>query len=294
VDKETMPTCEILDTFPSFLAVWHEKQGSSVNVQIDAWLERYMSSYPELLQKQLNDYASLDEDWRVTAKERIFPVLTERLSAMKVAHDNLLNICTDVYRRARQVFDFNRDLVCVVYVGLGCGAGWADEYKGKPAILFGLENIAEEGWQGQETLKGLMAHELGHLIHFGWREQVNRPDEDSPWLQLYTEGFAQYCEHIILGRTSWHMQFAPENQWQEWCQNNLNWLASEFLRRIDEGEDIRPFFGSWFDLRGQKQTGYFLGHKLIEILQEQMSLREVALLIDIESHLRPLLVQIAG
>jgi len=165
--------------------------------------------------------------------------------------------------------------------------------KGNQPSCLG-ENIAEEGWQEQEALEGLMAHELGHLIHFGWREQVNHQDEDSSWWQLYTEGFAQYCEHIILGRTSWHMQSAPENQWQEWCQNNLNWLASEFLHRIDEGVDIRPFFGSWFDLRGQKQTGYFLGHKLIEILQEQMSLREVALLIDIESHLRPLLVQIAG
>jgi hypothetical protein len=179
-------------------------------------------------------------------------------------------------------------------VGLGCGAGWANEYEGKPAILFGVENIAEEGWQEQETLEGLMAHELGHLIHFGWREQVNRPDEDSPWWQLYTEGFAQYCEHIILGRTSWHMQSDPESQWQEWCRDNLNWLTSEFLRRIDEGEDMRPFFGSWFDLRGQKQTGYFFGHKLIEILQEQMSLREVALLTDIENRLRPLLVQMAG
>ncbi|MGB7876323.1 MAG: hypothetical protein WBL25_18205 [Anaerolineales bacterium] len=53
----------------------------SLDVQIEAWLEKYMSGYPELLQKQLDDYTSLNEDWRVTASERIFPALPERLSA---------------------------------------------------------------------------------------------------------------------------------------------------------------------------------------------------------------------
>ena len=90
------------------------------------------------------------------------------------------------------------------------------------------------------------------------------------------------------------MQNDPEKQWRTWCQDNLSWLASEFLRRIDQEEDMRPFFGSWFNLRGQKQTGYFLGHELIKRLQEQMSLHEIALLNDIEKKLRPLLVQLAG
>jgi hypothetical protein len=106
-----MPICVILDTFPSFLTVWHETQGSSVNVQIDAWLERYMSLYPELLQKQLDDYASLNEDWRVTAKERIFPALPERIPAMQTAHDNLLKVCKDVYELCRRATGFDNDLV---------------------------------------------------------------------------------------------------------------------------------------------------------------------------------------
>jgi hypothetical protein len=89
------------------------------------------------------------------------------------------------------------------------------------------------------------------------------------------------------------MQDDSEKGWREWCEQNIDWLAKEFLRRVDQGEDMRPFFGSWFNLRGRKQTGYFLGHELIVILQERMSLQEVALLTDIERHLRPLLVQLA-
>jgi len=183
-----MPTCEIIDTFPSFLSVWNEALYSAVDVQIDIWLDRYMSKWPEVLQKQLDDFASLNEDWRLTAKERIFPALPDRLSAMKTAHDNLLKICGDIYERCQQTTGFDNDLVCVIYVGLGCGAGWATEYEGKPAILFGLENIVEEGWQEHATLEGLMAHELGHLAHFEWRKQAKVPDEEAVWWQLYTEG----------------------------------------------------------------------------------------------------------
>jgi len=289
-----MSTCMILDTFPTFLKIWNNMRHGSVEMHMDAWLNEYMSRYPELSQKQLDDYASLNEDWRVVASERIFPALPERLSAMQTAHDNLLSICNDVYERARQVVNFNNDLVCVIYVGLGCGAGWANEYGGKPAILFGLENIAEEGWQGHIALTGLAAHELGHLVHFGWRKQANITNEDNHWWQLYTEGFAQRCESTILGKLSWHMQANPDAGWREWCEHNIDWLAAEFLRRSDQGEDMRPFFGSWFDLRGQKQTGYFLGHELIKKMQEQMSLQEIALLTDVENHLHPLLVQMSG
>ena len=289
-----MSNCKILDTFPSFLRLWDSIQYESMETQINAWLNEYMSHYPELLQKQLDDYASLNEDWRVTASERNFPALPERLSAMQTAHDNLLNICNDVYERAQKAINFNNDLVCVIYVGLGCGAGWANEYEGKPAILFGLENIAEEGWQGFDTLAGLAAHELGHLVHFEQRKQVNVANEDDHWWQLYTEGFAQRCESVILGKPSWHMQTDPNTGWREWCEQNIGWLASEFLRRVDQGEDMRPFFGSWFDLRGQKQTGYLLGHKLIAAMQKHMSLQEIALLTDVESHLRPLLMQLSG
>jgi hypothetical protein len=139
-----------------------------------------------------------------------------------------------------------------------------------------------------------MAHEVGHLTHFHWRQQAGlAPDGDGPWWQLYTEGFAQWCEHLVHGRC-WHMQGGAGTGWQDWCRANLPWLAAEFLRRVDAGDDLRPFFGSWHDLRGYKQTGYFLGHELIKILQARAPLREVALLRDPARHLRPLLAAMAA
>ena len=40
-----------------------------------------MSAYPELLQKQLDDYARLQEDLWVTTSERVFPALPRCVEA---------------------------------------------------------------------------------------------------------------------------------------------------------------------------------------------------------------------
>ncbi len=186
----------------------------------------------------------------------------------------------------RKALDFDADMVLVVHVGIGCGAGWVDRYAGKPAVLFGVENIAQEGWDDPAILAGLIAHEIGHLAHFHWLEVAGLSRGKGPWWQLYSEGFAQRCEHLVLGRDSWHMAANYEDDWVAWCSAKLPWLAREFLRTVDAGESVRPFFGSWFQLAGRKQTGYYLGHELIRRLEASTPLRDIALLEDVDSRMR--------
>jgi len=288
-----MPQLQIVDTFMEFQTFWKQVKHRPLHNQIESWASQYMRPWPELRQKQIDCYLEDGDDWREIAQKHVFPNLSSRLPAMRTAHDNLLPLCEPIYGRCQEVLGFNNDCVCVIYVGIGCGAGWATTFAGKPAILFGLENIAEEGWQTPAALARLAAHELGHLVHFDWRAQARLDNDNDPWWQLYSEGFAQRCEHLIQGKESWHMQTGTNAGWISWCRENQNWLAAEFLRRVDEGLDIRPFFGSWFELRGHKQTGYFLGFELIKALQQQASLHEIALLKDISGSLRPLLLKMA-
>lgn len=142
----------------------------------------------------------------------------------------------------------------------------------------GLENIAEEGWHTKRKLEGLVAHEIGHLAHMCWRRdrRIFEEAEEDPLLQLYVEGFAQRCEHIILGKATWHM--AQNRGWLSWCRRHKSWLAKEFLRRVEGRVQAKEFFGSWFSIRGKKQTGYFLGHEFIFALEKTMGLRDIALL----------------
>jgi hypothetical protein len=95
---------------------------------------------------------------------------------------------------------------------------------------------------------------------------------------------------VILGKATWHMRSGYNDaDWLDWCQSHMPWLSAEFLRRVDGGEPVRPFFGSWFELRGRKQCGYFLGTQLIKELEERMDLREIALLDDWGTQFRNLL-----
>lgn len=282
-----MLKCNIIDTFPSFLAFWAESRHRPLNAQIEAWSAEYMVHWPELLEKQLEDYASQEVEWRQIARERVFPFLRARLPTMKTAHENLLAVCEGIYSKSQEVLGLDFEILFVIYVGIGCGAGWGTQFQGSPAVLFGLENIAECGWSQPPSITGLVAHEIGHLLHDYWRAEDEKAAESGPWWQLYREGFAQRCEHVVCGEHSWHMRSdIYGDDWLDWCQQHKKWLAAEFLRRVDVGDSVRPFFGSWFDIQGRKQCGYFLGHELIKQLEANMSVKEIALLDNTEEWLR--------
>jgi len=275
--KTKMGRPELLDTWPEFLRYWNQACSKSVEEQTTLWRTLYMEKYPELLSKQLQTYEEDGLDWKEIAK-KIFPSFSSRLPQMQKARNNIIRIYKSIYSKAAETLKLHFNITFVVYVGIGCGAGWATTYKEQPAILLGLENIAEEKWHTQQKLKGLISHEIGHLAHMAWREewQMFEQAEKDPVFQLYSEGFAQRCEHIILGKETWHL--AENKKWLSWCKQHKSWLAKEFLRRIEKQMMVKDFFGSWFNIQGRKQTGYFLGHEFIRMLEETRSLREIALL----------------
>jgi hypothetical protein len=277
-----MPTNRsIVDTFPSFLDSVVADQPATIDQWLTCWAERYMIHWPLLFEMVVNDYAEQGDDWRQIAREMVFPGMNDKLPAMELVYKDLVGIIDRIEDLARHRFDFSSHVGYVLYVGLGNGAGWVTKYDGRRAVLFGLEGIVDSGFDKPRRLEGLVAHELGHVMHHSWRDDVALNLGSGPWWQLYEEGFAQFCESEILNADSWHMRASRlGDDWLAWCQKNRAWLAFEFLRVIDEGQSVRPFFGSWYDVRGRKQTGYFLGHQVIGHLARSMSLQSIAHLKD--------------
>jgi len=234
-----------------------------------------MDKYPELLEKQIQCYKAEHANWEYIASH-IFPTFSMRLPVMEKARSNVLCLYKSTCSHASEKLGLDLNIILVVYVGIGCGAGWATRYNGKPAILLGLENIAEEKWHTRYKLRGLISHEIGHLAHMYWSdepESFGRNEED-PLFQLYSEGFAQKCEQLVTGKATWHI--APNQEWFSWCKQNRRWLAREFLERLKANIPVKDFFGSWFDIHGIRQTGYFLGNAFISELEKTYSLREIA------------------
>jgi hypothetical protein len=269
----------IIDTYPSFVRAVRAGKPATIDEWLSCWAEKYIPQWPALHEMVVRDYADQGDDWRQIARERVFPGMNDRLPAIESAYKNLARIVGPVEEKVRLALDFHDPVSYVLYVGLGNGAGWVTKYEGSWAVLFGLEGIVDSGFDPLPRLQGLVAHELGHVVHFAWREARGLRDGSGPWWQLYEEGFAQRCESETLPGDSWHMRYSSsDDDWLGWCQENRAWLAAEFLRTVDEGQSVRPFFGSWYDLRGRKQTGYYLGQQVIGRLAESMGLKDIALI----------------
>jgi len=269
---------KICDLYPSFQACWDELSKKDLGEQLELW-RRYLLHCPGLWEKQVSCYAEEGLDWRAIVKERVLPHLDERRSAMERARQALHGVIGPVCLKAQERLGLDFEVLFVIYVGMGCGAGWATELCGKPACLLGLENIAELGWLEEDTLSALLAHELGHLFHGIWRKRAGLEgleEHTDPFWQLYVEGFAQRSEHLIGGKETWH-EASGQGGWLDWCGKNKGRLAALFLEKAKEG-DVKDFFGSWFAIEGRSQTGYFLGHELVKSWEEDAPLREIAVL----------------
>lgn len=270
----------IIDTFPDFLELWERIRDLPVQAQMERW-ESYIAAWPEVRDLLVKDYADQGLDWRAVARERVFPFLAQRLPQMEAAHLRLLGLCEPIHQAARDKLGFDEEVVFFIYVGIGCGAGWATRYRDTHAVLLGLENIAEEGWTERDALAGLLAHELGHLVLAHRRAVAGLSLGSGPLWQLYDEGFAVECERLILGRCHVLVSVAAESQ--GWYCENAGMLAAEFLRRADTNEDVRPFFGSWLEFQGHRYCGYFLGSEVIRRLRESgKTLEEIAVLENVE------------
>jgi len=271
----------ILDTFPKFLRFWERVKDKNIKEQIELWEKDYMSKFPELLEKQKRDYKEQGIDWRKIAEKKIFPFINKNVKDIIETHELLIKILPKIYKTSvgvsKEIFDMEFPLNCVIYVGIGCGAGWVTDYEGKTSILFGIENIVECGWTDEESLSGLVAHEIGHVVHRILRKKNNKKWGESPYFQLYCEGFAQRFVELVFKRPFFY-QAKGDDKWFDFCENNIKFLSERFMEHVSKRKPLNIFFGSWFDIEGHKETGYFLGTSVIRILEENYSLKQIAVM----------------
>ena len=256
----------LIDTFPDFIQFWNDKVTSNPDRQIEFWERFYRDEDEEIFNKAISDYSDDGAEWKDLAKKMIFPINAEKMIRMEEAHMNLLKVVSDLYGNPTIVKLLPPDLIFVIYVGIGTGAGWASSYKSKPAILFGLENIIDMHWESEIALKGLALHEAGHLFQEMVRKERNIPYGEGPIWYLYEEGFAEYFESQLLSPEKWHQSLGQPG-WNRWCEEHLQYLSSLFLKDVESGNETTRFFGSWYDIEGWKETGYFLGHRVMKQLE---------------------------
>lgn len=62
----------------------------------------------------------------------------------------------------------------------------------------------------------------------------------------------------------------------KWCKENQIFLKEEYFKRVKNCESVNDFFGDWYDIKGKKMVGYYLGYKFIEFLENHLNLINIS------------------
>lgn len=270
---------KIIDTFKDFKGNFENNLKLSIDEKIELWEHTY-KEYPELFTKLKDDYIHDGYDWVEIAKTLVFNKTEENFSKMLEAYNNLLFTLDLINEKAQNIFNIGFDINIVLYSGLGNSAGWIDTYDNKTAILYGIDKIAELGWQDLNSIKSLIAHEICHVVHFCIRKEENLIDNyentyDYGIWRIYTEGFAQFYQFKLIDS----IFDSRGESWINICDSNINKLKKLYLNSLNDSKiGVKYFFGDWHEVEGISDVGYYLGQKFIEQLTKKYSLYSIATL----------------
>ena len=211
-------------------------------------------------------------------KKDVIPVLESALNEEKIDFvSKKFQIVVDTLNaNLTKLFDEEPYINIILYLGLCNGAGWATTLDGKDTVLLGIEKIIELNWDDEINMRALIFHEIGHLWHKLERKSYfpEYTKRRKSVQQLYYEGVAMVCEHILCGDDNFYHQNV--DGWLSWCTENKDEIKREYLYRLNKGISTQDFFGDWCSYKGHSDVGYFLGCRFVRHMMETYSLKEIA------------------
>ncbi len=255
----------IIDTYPALLAAF-----DGPAFRCDKWQAYLEANLPGLLPVLTADVQETLGTGQVTWEQDYLPVLNAVATAPALrekAHDSFCRATANLEARIQAQFGRSPDVDIVFYLGLCNGAGWVTEYRGRRAILLGIEKIMELGWCGPDDMIGLIYHELGHCYQaqYGVLHRTGQSTADSFLWQLFTEGIAMVFEQILVGDPDYYHQ--DKDGWSSWCASHLQEIKADFLRDLPTMTFAdQRYFGDWVSYRGHGDVGYYLGARFVRSL----------------------------
>lgn len=240
---------------------------------LDAWRKYTKEFSCELSKKCEQDSKEYDFN------KQIFPIVNNVLLNKDAAlrtNTSFISVTNQLKSNINKLFKNDIDLDIILYLGLCNGAGWATALDGRNTILLGIEKIIELNWQNEADMQALIFHEIGHIWHktYGVLYPRTQSKGEESLVQMYQEGIAMVCEHILCQNNNYYHQ--NKNDWLTWCKDNKLEIKQEYLNRIDNNISTQDFFGDWCNYKGHSDVGYYLGCEFVKHLQQRYSLFDIA------------------
>lgn len=187
--------------------------------------------------------------------------------SLQILQTSFHKVTNGLNKRIVDCFGHELDVDIVLYLGLCNAAGWVTNINGQDVILLGIEKILELNWQDEDSMYGLIYHELGHVYHdqYGvFHQQSDVNSRNFVW-QLFTEGIAMYFEQVLVGDLNYYHQ--NKNGWLNWCDKSFQQMLADFSADLPTMTRFNQrYFGDWVNYCGKSDVGYFLGAKFVQYL----------------------------
>lgn len=255
---------QIIDTFSQIGEVF-----CNGRFDLKRWREYINTIYrntSDIFEDDLQEYI---ESGSYTYEDDILPLLNrvQGHPFLETLHTSFVRVTNGLNQRIIDCFAHELEIDIVLYLGLCNAAGWVTDINGRDVILLGIEKILELSWYDEDSMYGLIYHELGHIYHkqYGAFEQEGRNQSQNFIWQLFTEGIAMYFEQLLMNDLSYYHQ--NKDGWKNWCDAHFQQILMDFQADLpDMTRFNQRYFGDWVDYCGRADVGYYLGARFVQDL----------------------------
>ncbi len=264
---------KIIDTFSQIDSLF-----DNGTFNLKTWKEYINSIYDKASDIFEEDLKECLDSGNYVYENDILPIINavHGNSALETLHTSFTNVTHDLNEKVIDCFGHELDIDIVLYIGLCNAAGWVTNINGRDVILLGIEKILDLNWYDEDSMYGLIYHELGHVYHkqYGIFDQYSDDSSRNFIWQLFTEGIAMYFEQTLINDFNYYHQ--NRNGWLNWCDDHFQQILTDFqsdlpmMTRFDQ-----RYFGDWANYCGRGDVGYYLGARFVQYLCGKYSFEQL-------------------
>jgi hypothetical protein len=198
-------------------------------------------------------------------KERVEKIKSTDYSQLK----SLISVCPpepiirEAYSKCKSIVSPEEEPDVYLIIGFFSPDGFILNFKGKPAICFGLERFKDF-----KLMRILFAHEYTHYL-LDWSRGEVPADKQFKWL-LLSEGMGTYFSQLAFPEYTLSDHFLFRRDRLNWCQENESFLRETFFSGLYSDEQLIDMYRKGnTELNLPACSGKYIGYRAIKKFFDQ-------------------------